>query len=62
MNINELNLEDETIRCADCNKDFIFAVGEQRYFLSKYLSPPKRCPVCRTMRRNSIVKAGGEGK
>lgn len=62
MNINELDLKDEKIKCLDCDKDFIFTTGEQRYFLSKDLSPPKRCPECRTRRRNSIVRVEGEEK
>ena len=60
MNINELKLGDKAAICVACNKDFTFTVGEQRYFISKGLSPPKHCPACRAKRRNSIVRAGGE--
>jgi DNA-directed RNA polymerase subunit RPC12/RpoP len=60
MNINGLKLEDKTMRCVDCDKDFAFTIGEQKYFISKELSPPKRCPECREKRRTSIVRVGGE--
>ena len=35
---------DQTIRCVDCKKDFIWAIGEQIFFRDKgLLNPPKRC-------------------
>jgi len=54
--INELELNDQTIICVDCNKKFTYTEGEQRYFISKELSTPKRCPECRKSRKLSIVK------
>ena len=62
MNINELDLKDETIKCSDCGEDFTFRIGEQRYFISKSLSPPKRCQKCRAKRKNNIVRVGGDGQ
>ena len=35
--------------------DFTFSSGERRYFLSKGLSEPKRCPSCRQKRRMTLV-------
>jgi NAD-dependent SIR2 family protein deacetylase len=55
-----LNLKNKTIRCVDCGADFTFSVGEQRYFLSKGLSVPKRCPQCRLKRKLTLVREGGE--
>ncbi len=52
-------LKNKTLRCVDCGMDFIFTVGEQRYFLSKGLSVPKRCPQCRQRRRDTLVREGG---
>ena len=46
---------DLTIQCCDCSKPFIFSAGEQRYFFSKGLTPPRRCGPCRERRRSSIV-------
>jgi len=58
-NIN--NLEDEIITCCDCGEFFLWTVGEQRYYKSKKLSPPRRCKHCRDERRRSIVPdEGGE--
>ncbi len=57
---NILKLQDKILRCLECGADFTFSVGEQRYFLSKGLSIPKRCPRCRQRRRESLVREGGE--
>ena len=53
-------LKSKTLRCVDCGMDFIFTVGEQRYFLSKGLSVPKRCPQCRLRRKLTLVREVGE--
>jgi len=45
-------LEDKTLVCRDCGKDFVFTVGEQEFYLSRGLqNEPSRCPECRTARR-----------
>jgi hypothetical protein len=46
---------DLTIQCCDCHRPFTFSTGEQRYFFSKGLTPPKRCAACRERRRSTIV-------
>ena len=48
-------LKNKNLRCVDCRMDFVFTVGEQRYFFSKGLSIPKRCPNCRQKRRETLV-------
>ena len=53
--IEKLPLEDRQIPCLDCGAIFTFTTGEQRYFLSKRLSEPKRCPQCRLKRKLSLV-------
>jgi hypothetical protein len=50
---------DELLRCSECNKDFVFTAGERRFYLSKCLAKPKRCPICRKARRDSISSDGG---
>jgi hypothetical protein len=45
----------KTIVCCDCKQPFVFNTDEQRYFLSKLLSEPKRCRDCRRRRRESII-------
>jgi len=48
-------IEDQSLTCLDCGRDFTFAAGEHRFYLSKGLSiPPKRCPDCRSRRRQTI--------
>lgn len=58
--MDTIKLKDKLLRCIDCGADFTFTVGEQRYFFSKGLSVPKRCPQCRLKRRLTLVKEGGE--
>jgi len=60
MTITALSLKDKPLYCLDCGIEFTFTVGEQRYFLSKGLSTPKRCPECRLKRKVSLVREGGE--
>lgn len=58
-NLNKLETKDIIITCCDCGRDFTFSRGEQLYFKSKKLSPTKRCPDCRKLRRVSIVPDEG---
>ena len=60
--LNDANLTeeeyffDQTIRCVDCKKDFIWAIGEQIFFRDKGLSnPPKRCRNCKTAKNKRIT-------
>jgi hypothetical protein len=57
--IDELPLKDKTPRCVDCGSSFLFSSGEQRYFISKGLSEPKRCPKCRLKRKLTLVREQG---
>ena len=60
----EAKTEDKELVCCDCGQAFTFSTGEQRYFLSKGLSIPKRCKACRQKRRASLVPDSeyGDGK
>ena len=58
--IEKLHLKDKRLQCLNCGTNYTFTVGEQRYFLSKGLSEPKRCPQCRLKRKLSLVREGGE--
>jgi hypothetical protein len=59
--MNEMNerilpeFEDIALLCADCNRNFIFGIGEQQFFWSKGLAKPKRCKTCRAIRKATIV-------
>ena len=46
-------MEDKTLVCEDCGKEFVFTVGEQEFYAEKGLvNTPKRCPECRKARRH----------
>lgn len=38
--------------CVDCKSVFLFESGEQKFFKIRGLTPPKRCPSCRTKRKH----------
>ena len=45
-------MEDKTIVCKDCRKEFVFSVGEQEFFKEKgFENDPVRCPECRKARK-----------
>jgi hypothetical protein len=45
---------DTTRSCCDCGKSYAWTAGEAAYYDSKGLTPPKRCPACRELRRRTI--------
>ncbi|MFN0118575.1 MAG: zinc-ribbon domain containing protein [Elusimicrobiota bacterium] len=47
---------DRKLICLDCNKDFIFDAGEQKFFKEKGFTDPKRCPKCRKKIKFKIKK------
>ena len=45
-------MEDKTLVCQDCGKDFVFTAGEQEFYKEKGLqSEPKRCKECRDKKK-----------
>ncbi len=47
--------EDKNILCIDCDKDFIWTVGEQKFYRDKGLqNPPKRCKDCKQAKNERI--------
>ncbi len=42
---------DKTIRCIQCNSEFLFTEREQKYYQDRGFSIPKRCPDCRKERK-----------
>lgn len=52
-------LEDKTLKCRDCNSDFTFTGGEQKFFAEKEFTPPSRCKGCRQKRKEE--KENGTG-
>ncbi len=44
--------KDIVLRCIDCGREFVFTAGEQAFFADKgFLNEPRRCPECRSRRR-----------
>lgn len=39
-----------------CKKEFVFTVGEQKFFLQKAFAEPRRCPDCRKDRKKDRRK------
>ena len=54
-------LTDRTLTCVECQQPFVFAAGEQRYFATKDLTPPKRCQKCRAIKRARYEAASSAG-
>ncbi len=45
-------MEDKTLVCADCGKEFIFSAGEQEFYKQMgFTNEPKRCKDCRNKRK-----------
>lgn len=41
-------MEDITLACRDCGKEFVFTKGEQEFYKEKgFENQPTRCPDCR---------------
>jgi len=50
------DLEDKTIMCIDCSRDFIWTAGEQAFFRDKKLqNPPKRCKDCKQAKNDRLA-------
>ncbi len=45
--VSSLKAGDRVLICEDCEGEFVFDAGEQRFFKTKGFSDPKRCPDCR---------------
>lgn len=59
--IDVSQLKDKTLRCVDCGAPFVFSAGEQAYFTSKEIPPPKRCKACRQHRKATLVRDPDRG-
>jgi len=47
-------MEDITLVCKDCGKEFVWTAGEQEFYASKgFTNQPVRCPECRKARKSS---------
>lgn len=54
---------DRNLTCVDCNASFVFTAGEQEFHAAKgFTNEPRRCPACRSARKNSRGEGGGGGR
>lgn len=44
------------IKCIDCGKEFDFPPAEQKFYIEKGFSFPKRCPECRNKKKADVIK------
>ena len=44
-------MEDKKIVCRNCGTEFIFTVGEQKFYEEKGFAEPVRCKECRNKRK-----------
>ncbi len=56
-------MQDKTLTCRDCGREFIFTQGEQEFFAQKgFTNEPSRCPECRSARKSSRGEGGFNGR
>lgn len=54
--------EDKSLVCADCGMEFSFTASEQEFYASKgFTNEPRRCPSCRSARKQERYGGGGYG-
>ena len=53
-------MADKTIKCRDCQHDFIFSDKEQMFYASQDFTEPKRCKTCRDAKKTR--QANGEDR
>ena len=47
-------IEDKTLVCKECGKEFVFTAGEQEFYAEKgFQNEPQRCKACRDKRKNA---------
>lgn len=47
-------MSDKKLVCKECQKEFVFTVGEQEFYKEKgFLNEPQRCPECRRARKQA---------
>lgn len=44
------------IKCIDCGKEFDFSPAEQKFYIKKGFSIPKRCFDCRESKKADVIK------
>ena len=45
-------MQDQTLQCRDCGKDFTWTASEQEFYQQKgFTNAPVRCPDCRALKK-----------
>ena len=55
-------MEDRTLICQECGREFFWSAGEQEFYQEKGLSEPKLCPICRGKKKAREFEAERGGK
>lgn len=51
---DEAEYQDETLICKECNNEFVFSAGEQRFYAEKgFTNKPKTCKACRDAKKHA---------
>jgi CxxC-x17-CxxC domain-containing protein len=54
--VTKSDIQDTSIHCIDCGRDFIWTAGEQQFFRDKGLqNPPKRCKECKQAKNERLA-------
>ena len=54
-----INMEDKTLTCRDCGREFVFTASEQEFFAQKgFTNEPSRCPECRAAKKAQRNEGG----
>lgn len=56
-------MQDKTLTCRDCAREFVFTVSEQEFFAQKgFMNDPSRCPECRAARKAQNSGSSSHGR
>lgn len=55
-------MEDKTLTCRDCGREFVFSASEQEFYAQRgFTNEPGRCPECRAARKATQGGSGARG-
>ncbi|HKY03740.1 MAG TPA: zinc-ribbon domain containing protein [Blastocatellia bacterium] len=55
-------MEDKTLRCEECGKEFTLTPGEQQMYSERGMGDPKICKECRRSHKDEVSQMIGEGE
>lgn len=53
-----MELQDKTVKCKECGENFIITADDQKWYAEKGFKEPKRCKLCRKLRREGVIDNG----